>query len=208
MRMMRFVFCLLISVAVCCLVPQDTVGKEVGSTSYTVLPSGQLGDLTSAKFFGDRGDLNMLLLKAVLEGKRDDVEECLKRGADVNHGPIFTPLEAAVQKNHKDLVTLLLERGAQVNTQLSPCPPNEPCPTALIYAVHAGHADLVECMLKHGADPNRKSRGIYVAQIENLSGDTFAINMTAHYEDVEKTALGWARDPKIREILKTHGVID
>jgi ankyrin repeat protein len=142
--------------------------------------------LSSAKFLGDRGDVNMLLLKAVLEGKRDDVEEFLKRGADVNRGPMFSPLHSTVQKNHKEVVTLLLERGSKIDAQLSPCPPNEPCPTVLIYAVHGGHADLVAYPLEKGADPHRKSRGIFLTEIEYLPGDTFAINMTAKYEEARR----------------------
>ena len=80
----------------------------------------------------------------------------LDRGADVDMcvSTGTTALIAATSKGHKDLVSLLLDRGANVNVVGNDT-------TALIAAVQGGHKDIVSLLLDRGADVNVLSRGTW-----------------------------------------------
>ncbi|KAF5025075.1 hypothetical protein F66182_2844 [Fusarium sp. NRRL 66182] len=61
-------------------------------------------------------------------------------------------LQYAAQQGHTDVVNLLLERGANVNALSTH--ENMGQGTALQAAVEAGKMDIVDILLQHGADPN------------------------------------------------------
>ena len=54
----------------------------------------------------------------------------------------------AVQEAHKEVVSLLLKAGAEVNIQ------EETGKTALMMAVKKGYFDIASELLRAGADPN------------------------------------------------------
>ena len=47
----------------------------------------------------------------------------------------------------KEMIKLLLKRGASATASVKPVPP-------LVYAIFAGDADMAERLLSHGADPH------------------------------------------------------
>ena len=91
-------------------------------------------------------------------GYADVVQSLIDRGADPNafckgcdehdHDVKWTPLHAAIYKEHRDIVLLLLEAGADTETRSSR---NK---TALYMATSRGCADIVRQLISHGADLN------------------------------------------------------
>nr|XP_036581485.1 pfs domain-containing protein [Colletotrichum truncatum]KAF6789836.1 pfs domain-containing protein [Colletotrichum truncatum] len=79
------------------------------------------------------------------------VEKVLKDGADVNSrdSDQKNALEAASSRGHKDVVRLVLDKGADINA-----PSNSDYGTALQAASYEGHKDVVGLLLDRGADIN------------------------------------------------------
>ena len=59
-----------------------------------------------------------------------------------------TPLYLAAQNNHPDIVSLLLNEGADINI------PHESNTTPLVIAAKSGHLKIIDILLKHDADIN------------------------------------------------------
>jgi len=112
-----------------------------------------------------RGSVNQTaLFKASSQGYADVVRSLIDRGADLNaicesyddqhwNGADFvhwTPLHVAIHKKHRDVVILLLERGADMETR------NSDDQTALYMASTRECADIVRQLISHGADLNAK----------------------------------------------------
>ncbi|XP_027566162.1 ankyrin repeat and SOCS box protein 8 isoform X5 [Pipra filicauda] len=87
-------------------------------------------------------------IAAIRSFPRDNVEELIGRGADVNclHGTL-KPLHCACMVADADCVELLLQKGAEVNAL------DGYSRTALHYAAEKDEA-CVELLLEFGADPN------------------------------------------------------
>lgn len=110
------------------------------------------------------------LIAAVSQNQVECVRELIARGANVDladHAG-WTPLiHAAYFGSGDEVLTLLLDRGAQVNAQ------NARGLTALYLASAAGHEPQVQLLLAHGADPAIATQSGYtpvrVAQLRGLS---------------------------------------
>jgi ankyrin repeat protein len=98
------------------------------------------------------------LYKAVVAGNLYTIRALLDTGANVNAIRNVPYLETASHYGHKDVVELLLKRGADVNAT------NINDSTALHAAAHANHGEtldrhkeVVEMLLKNGAYINAKN---------------------------------------------------
>lgn len=114
-----------------------------------------------------RGDLERV--EVLLQRNKTDPnfeESCGKRA-----------LSAAAERNHREIVELLLQHGADPNLPEGPYCPNG---YALWSAARFGHKDIVKLLLEHGADPN--------AQVDSSGSPIEATN-----------------DSEIRELLSEHG---
>ena len=104
------------------------------------------------------------LLKSCLDGDLEGVVDALARGGRVamRNFQGFTPFLAAAQNGHKDICSLLLAHGSDMNeVQLKT---NE---TALHFAATKGHEAVVEALLSWGANVDPQDHGgatpLYVA---------------------------------------------
>lgn len=93
----------------------------------------------------------------------------LERGADPNFcgGYYNTPLEAATALGRVDIVSLLLQHGADANGSSEPDSSptviysSTEATTPLIVAIRKGNIEAVNMLLKAGADPNMIAKGTY-----------------------------------------------
>ena len=88
------------------------------------------------------------LLRAVDRGDLESAKKWLKKGANVNAVEKNwgqTPLHKAARKGHKDIVELLIAKGANVNAA------DKYGETPLFWAARNGHKDVAELLRKHGA---------------------------------------------------------
>eukprot|EP00312_Isochrysidales_sp_CCMP1244_P043925 CAMPEP_0202745534 /NCGR_PEP_ID=MMETSP1388-20130828/7458_1 /ASSEMBLY_ACC=CAM_ASM_000864 /TAXON_ID=37098 /ORGANISM="Isochrysis sp, Strain CCMP1244" /LENGTH=131 /DNA_ID=CAMNT_0049412735 /DNA_START=1 /DNA_END=393 /DNA_ORIENTATION=- len=105
------------------------------------------------------GEVPKNVLKAAADGRVGPVRLWLNDGgkadtlaevtSEVSGRPIpYTLLMLAAQKEHVQIVELLLKRGAHINLQTS-------CgTTALNAAAHYGRERMVDVLLQHGAELN------------------------------------------------------
>lgn len=130
-----------------------------------------------AKVDGRSRDGQTALYAATQGGNIDNVKFLLSRGADTNLvgftndlGHTFTPLSSAAFKGHVELVKLLLEKGAPIESV------NNRGWTALMFAAQSPHSKMVKFLLEKGANVNARATAghtalIYAAvngQVENI----------------------------------------
>jgi len=95
-------------------------------------------------------NLEPQVIKAALDGKKDIIEQALKRGYDVNTADPEkrTLLMFASFNGHSDIVELLIKAGAEVNAQ------DQIGTSALMFAASGPSPKTVELLLKNGAKIN------------------------------------------------------
>lgn len=119
---------------------------------YPLLDAG--ADVNAAGSF-NRGTA---LEETVWSGNLRRVQDLLNRGADVNVAPSefehwrqhLTPLQRALIEGHEEILTLLIQVGAEINAPASPSSGR----TALQVACERGNLDHVRMLLQKGADVN------------------------------------------------------
>ncbi len=107
-------------------------GAEVNAIGGDLLSSAFTKLLNSRKYNEqEKYELAMILIEAGMDPKKDPYQ-----------------LTTAAREGYRDIVTLLLDAGAGVNT------PDKGGGTALIRAVENGHTDMIRLLLAEGADAN------------------------------------------------------
>ncbi|CAE7533520.1 ANKRD27 [Symbiodinium sp. CCMP2592] len=108
--------------------------------------------------------LNSALVDAAAEGELDIITQLLEARADLDGHDWrrLAPLHAACRSGQRDVATLLLDLGADVNRDLAGSTP-------LCAACEGNHEDIVEMLGFRGADPNLGSP-LVIAQ-ENGNDD-------------------------------------
>jgi uncharacterized protein len=139
-------------------------GPEGGAQiARLLITRGATYDLTVAAALGDAAQVRQML-----DADPSRISEKRPSGR--------RPLSAAVHFGHREIVRLLLERGADPTWE----EPTAPKGLSLHEAARAGNRKLVELLLVHGADPN--------SSVDSSGSATFA-----------------ASTPEIHALLVAHG---
>ncbi len=167
--------------------------------------SGMVRDTRSGDVFILRDDSKEALLrKAAAEGDKASAEKLLREGTSVNAKLRFrnSPLMIACRMGHVDLVKLLLERGADVNTR-----DVVSGRTPLMVAVKEGKEKLVALLLAKGANPDTTNpRTGSTALIEAVVKENAAIAKTllAKGADVNGKAKVTGATALMHAVLKSN----
>jgi serine/threonine-protein phosphatase 6 regulatory ankyrin repeat subunit B len=129
-----------------------------------------------------------------------------------------TALVAAVERNHADIVRLLLDRGAATNIVYPVA--HDISSTVLNRAVSAGHLDVVCVLLEYGADPNQPNSNGFTPLMLAMSGGWIDIMRTfieygadiQGHDHLGRIPLQWAvvgwsvqRRAEVVRVLVEHG---
>tara|TARA_R110002095_G_scaffold128661_1_gene111447 strand:+ start:1669 stop:2157 length:489 start_codon:yes stop_codon:yes gene_type:complete len=104
--------------------------------------------LSGNSFSSDVEGLNSKVLEAANAGNIEDMEELLKKGADINakNNINFTPLHMAVYNENLNMIKFLLNNGADVNSK------DKSNQTPLHMAAYMNNFDIVALLLHNGAN--------------------------------------------------------
>ena len=115
-------------------------------------------------------DLHM----AILDNDIDTVKSLLRINRELVNDKEsklkWTPLHLASALGHEEIITLLIDNGADLNAK------DEDGKTPLFYASSKGHKEIVEILINHGADVN--------AMDKNNNNVLFQTVFSGHYDVV------------------------
>lgn len=190
------------------LVPYDVqyTADGKGGTSFTFLV-GRASDTGKTPASESTG-MNADLIQATLAGDLTHIDRLLAAGASLQavdkHGR--TPLKIAADKGAAATVTLLLNKGSDVNGMSGG-------ESALHSAALRGHLDVIRVLLEHGANANQKGwqdisplfRAVVsgkVESIELLLAYGADINARMKPNVVGQTPLMWAANSGNSEMVQ------
>jgi len=126
-------------------------------------------------------------------------------------GPIYTCIEVAVFKDHRDLVKYLLDQGEDVNRY---CWTDSFLKSPLIIAAGKGLLPMVKLLIEHGADVNQFGSGYRPLHLVNSTTNTSEIIRTLCEQEVNveapdkfrgtplRMAIRWRWLENIKELLR------
>lgn len=144
-------------------------------------------------------------MKAITGGNEAEIEAVLRTGKlDLNFTDEngMTPLQNACYKGRHDVAKLLIERGADVNSNK-----HVHGYTALMFAALGGHVRVVSLLLENGADPSAKnSVNRTASQMAAFVGQHKAATVISNFvprEEVEPFTkpVGLEKEPKLQPHL-------
>ncbi len=116
------------------------------------------------------------------------IKEWIDAGHDINsyisvNDQKITPLSYAALKANPEMVTLLLNKGAQVNLKID-------FQDALMYAAMSGNVEIIEALLKAGANPmNENNNGKCARDLAKDNGHVEAQRVLASETEKRIAAL-------------------
>lgn len=90
------------------------------------------------------------MLSACMTGDTSSVKDLISKGIDLNGVTPITPLMSAIKNNHKKIVELLIDNGANLELK------DEKGQTALCHAIRTKNNILTQLLICRGADINSK----------------------------------------------------
>ena len=96
----------------------------------------------------------------------DFLQQLIAQGADVNYedGHHLTPLAYAIQNNHIEAVSLLLDSGVNPDCTVDRRARRSPM-TALTYAAHYGRTEIIEVLINRGANLSQLNGEALINQV-------------------------------------------
>lgn len=197
---------------------QAIAAKESVTPLMMAAKNGDIEGVQQRLAAGD--DLNLTdtrgetaLYKACAASHIDVVKLLIKAKADVNIATKYggeTPVVVAAEKGYDDIVTLLIKAKAAINPKPQPYLDHQ---TALMAAASKGHASTVRLLIKAKArlnDQDDKGRTALFRASEAGHTEVVRILIKARANlnllgPMEHTALSFARNNEIRELLKAAG---
>jgi ankyrin repeat protein len=151
-------------------------------------------------------DLNRALLDAAYGGSAKEVNELLKKGADINTKNEFgsTPFKLAVAGNNVNVVELFLQLGQDPNKESDKTTPDV---TPLMSAATNGNIELLKLLLKYGAKPDYPTSGEGTA-LMSATGHTEIFKILINHggniharDNYGRTVLIWAALHGTEEVI-------
>ena len=131
------------------------------SSSYSVKPLAAVqvepseAPLSNESIVLGSDSLNMLLVQAIWNQDKTQLEAVLKRGVDVNwvnEADGYAPIHWAVERGFADIVQILIANGVNVNAMTDGAIGKDR--SALHIAAEAGNPAIVKALIESGADVN------------------------------------------------------
>ena len=136
------------------------------------------------------------LVFASQEGKSRKVINLLRSGmVDVNcigqQANRSTPLWKAAWKGHKNVVQILIDKGADPNRA------DQWGQTPVSMAAGVGHTDVVQLLLDKGADPNEAdTRGVTTLHLASIIGHKYVVHLLLERgADPNRTTMTYQKTP-------------
>jgi len=129
--------------------------KTIVGLGVAVIVSGSVLNYYKYVLLNSFGLTPTSVYEAVYKGDVDTVRRYLEQGGNVNAKYGFdgnTPLQRAAQNNNKDMVEMLIAKGADVNAK------DKDGNTPLQRAAQNNNKDMVEMLIAKGADVNAKDK--------------------------------------------------
>lgn len=161
-------------------------GFFLGQQSLFFVPETHKSDLHTAAAAGDYNATLAFLNKGVSPNARDNF--------------LQTPLLYAAWWGHRDVVNLLVLRGADVNIQ------NSEGFTGLYWAVNHGHCGIAEILLKAGAKPSLPALNKWTALHEAaVHSDDRMYALLVRYGANEEAKDAWGKTPTYLRAQRKKG---
>lgn len=167
---------------------------------------------------GRNAEGNSLLNEAAYIGDRRLVEAMIRIGVDVDYpargladiapvGSAWTPIMLAAAEGHEEIVSMLIQGGADVNAK------NELGRTSLMFSANYGFFEIAEMLLENGAstdDVANDETGWTAIIAASFNGHRNLVRLLLEHgadqnirDTSGKTALMWAEEQGHRRVART-----
>jgi cytohesin len=140
---------------------------------------------------GGKTGAELSIHKAAEAGNIEAVKKHLTDGANVNakDEDSKTPLLHAAVDGHKDVVELLIAKGADIELRCTTCGG-----TALGHAASGGHKEIIELLIEKGADVNAKDENSHTP-----------LDLAIIYKSSRNRMLAQLAHSETADLLRKHG---
>ncbi len=158
---------------------------------------------------------NSLLNEAAYIGDRRLVEAMIRIGVDVDYpargladiapvGSAWTPIMLAAAEGHEEIVSILIQAGADVNAK------NELGRTSLMFSANYGFFEIAEMLLENGASTDDVASDRTAIIAASFNGHRNLVRLLLEHgadqnirDNSGKTALMWAEERGHRRVART-----
>jgi cytohesin len=163
---------------------KDSDGRTPADSSISIM-------IDLLRKHGGKTGADLSIHKAAEQGNIEAVTQHLAAGANVNakDEDSKTPLLHAAVDGHKDVVELLIAKGADIELRCTTCGG-----TALGHAASGGHKEIIELLIEKGADVNAKDENSLTP-----------LDLAIIYKSSRNRMLAQLAHSEIADLLRKHG---